>query len=54
MSGTKVIGSAGAAGAATTLPLTGSPIMTVAAAAAALTVTGLLLMRSSRLRKSGA
>ena len=54
MSGTKVVGSAGGAAAAGTLPLTGSPTMTVVAAAAAITVTGLLLLRSSRLSKNGA
>ena len=53
MSGTKVVGSAGAAGAAGALPITGSPTLTVVAAAAAITVTGLLMIRSSRLRKNG-
>jgi hypothetical protein len=52
MSGTKVVGSAGGAAAAGTLPITGSPTLTVVAAAAAVTVTGLLLIRSSRLRKT--
>ena len=54
MSGTKVVGSAGGAAAAGTLPVTGSPTMTVVAAAAAITVTGLLMIRSSRLRKNSA
>ena len=54
MSGTKVVGSAGAAGAAGTLPITGSPTLTVVAAAAAITVAGLLMIRSSRLSKNTA
>jgi hypothetical protein len=54
MSGTKVVGSAGGAAAAGTLPVTGSATMTIVAAAAAITVSGLLMIRSSRLRKIGA
>jgi hypothetical protein len=54
MSGTKVVGSAGAAAGAGTLPLTGSPTMTVVAVAAAATVAGLLMIRSSRVRKNQA
>jgi LPXTG-motif cell wall-anchored protein len=53
MSGNKVVGSAGA-GAAATLPLTGSPTITLVAGALAMMGAGLLLFRFGRIRKSDA
>jgi hypothetical protein len=51
MSGNKVVGSAGAASAAGTLPVTGSPTIALVVAAAAFMLTGLLMIRAGRLRK---
>jgi len=50
MSTNKVIGSGAAAVA--TLPVTGSPTLTVALLGAALVVGGLLLFRAGRIRRS--
>jgi len=50
MSGNKVVGSAGAATA--TLPITGSPTITLVIGSIAMLATGLLLFRAGRIRKS--
>ena len=50
MSTNKVIGTGTAA--AATLPVTGSPTLTVALIGAALVVGGLLLFRAGRIRRS--
>jgi LPXTG-motif cell wall-anchored protein len=53
MSNPKVIGPTAAAGAAAaTLPTTGQPIIALVVAGAILVATGLLLLRSSRIRRT--
>jgi LPXTG-motif cell wall-anchored protein len=48
MSQTKVVGTVTAA----SLPVTGSPVMTLVIAGAAMLITGLLLVRAGRFRRA--